>query len=325
MKKFLFTGDWHLRGTNPRNRIDDYKASVLDKLEEVFAIARENEVDAILTPGDTWDRPEVSIGVLLEFADELQELQSVKEIPIITTPGNHDIYGCNVNSYYRTSLRLLELLVPNFRVLCGEGLCEFFGDVSISAAPYDMQMDRDGYGYSPHGETCHRYNIHIAHGMLLDHVPPFERYTLIKDVKTKADLVLTGHDHTGYGVYRRADGVIFCNPGSLTRLSASAAEMERKVQVALIKADCKGIEVELIPLQCAKPGSEVLDRSGIEAEQQRRYAMEEFAALIQTGAGNQVILNVDDIVATIAKQESLAPEVVAKTLDVINEQKYKTA
>lgn len=25
MVKFLFVGDLHLRGTNPRNRIDDYK------------------------------------------------------------------------------------------------------------------------------------------------------------------------------------------------------------------------------------------------------------------------------------------------------------
>ena len=28
MVKFLFVGDLHLRGTNPRNRIDDYKEAV---------------------------------------------------------------------------------------------------------------------------------------------------------------------------------------------------------------------------------------------------------------------------------------------------------
>ena len=36
MVKFLFVGDLHLRGTNPRNRIDDYKEVAKQKLKEVF-------------------------------------------------------------------------------------------------------------------------------------------------------------------------------------------------------------------------------------------------------------------------------------------------
>lgn len=36
MVKFLFVGDLHLRGTNPRNRIDDYKEAAKQKLKEVL-------------------------------------------------------------------------------------------------------------------------------------------------------------------------------------------------------------------------------------------------------------------------------------------------
>ena len=71
MVKFLFVGDLHLRGTNPRNRIDDYKEVAKQKLKEVFKIAVDNAVDAILQPGDIFDRPEVGIAVLLEFAEVL--------------------------------------------------------------------------------------------------------------------------------------------------------------------------------------------------------------------------------------------------------------
>ena len=46
MVKFLFVGDLHLRGTNPRNRIDDYKEAAKQKLKEVFKIAVDNAVDA---------------------------------------------------------------------------------------------------------------------------------------------------------------------------------------------------------------------------------------------------------------------------------------
>lgn len=113
MVKFLFVGDLHLRGTNPRNRIDDYKEAAKQKLKEVFKIAVDNAVDAILQPGDIFDRPEVGIAVLLEFAEVLKE----SPVNIYCTLGNHDIYGYNVDSYYRTSLRLLEMLVPQLTVI----------------------------------------------------------------------------------------------------------------------------------------------------------------------------------------------------------------
>ena len=87
MVKFLFVGDLHLRGTNPRNRIDDYKEAAKQKLKEVFKIAVDNAVDAILQPGDIFDRPEVGIAVLLEFAEVLKE----SPVNIYCTLGNHDI------------------------------------------------------------------------------------------------------------------------------------------------------------------------------------------------------------------------------------------
>lgn len=115
MVKFLFVGDLHLRGTNPRNRIDDYKEVAKQKLKEVFKIAVDNAVDAILQPGDIFDRPEVGIAVLLEFAEVLKE----SPVNIYCTLGNHDIYGYNVDSYYRTSLRrICRLLYFSFGRLC---------------------------------------------------------------------------------------------------------------------------------------------------------------------------------------------------------------
>ena len=68
---------------------------------------------AIIEPGDTFDRPEVTTSVLLEFAKVLKE----SPVPIYTTAGNHDIYGCNLATYERTSLRVLELIVPQLTVI----------------------------------------------------------------------------------------------------------------------------------------------------------------------------------------------------------------
>lgn len=314
--KLLFVGDLHLRGTNPRNRIDSYPEAAHAKLREVFELAEQHQVRAILCPGDVFDRPEVATGVLIETMDLMRKCP----VNFFTCPGNHDIYGYNLDTYNRSSLLLLSELVPKLHVLLTPEEPVIFGSTTITFSPYSSRMDRDGYGYSPADRMPHTsLHIHVAHGMLLDHTPPFDRFTLIQDVKTEADIVLSGHDHTGFGVYHRADGKIFCNPGSLTRMSASISEIERRVQVALIDTDTRNIE--LLPLQSAKPGSEVLDRSKIEADQKRQYAMEEFAALIQTGSGERVLLNIDDIVTMIAAQEHLPAEVVAATLKKIEEQR----
>ena len=318
--KFLYMADLHLRGNNPRSRTDDYKEAVKAKLREVFEIAERNACKAILCSGDIWDRPEVSIGVLIEF------MQLFRECPVefYTCVGNHDIHGYNLDTYDRTSLRLLTELVPKLRVV-GENETVRYPGVVITFAPYSGRMDREGYGYDTPYQGP-ELKIHVAHGMLLDHTPPFDRFTLIQHVQTSADLILTGHEHIGYGIYHRADGKVFCNPGSLTRISASTGEMERTIQVALIEIqDEQAFDIKLIPLQSAKSGPEVLDRSKIEEDQKRQYAMEEFAALIQTGSGEKVLLNIDDIVETIARQEAVSPDVVKKTLEKIQEQRLGAA
>lgn len=326
MIKFLYVGDWHLKGANPRNRKDNYKEATKLKLQDLFELAVENKVVAILTPGDIWDTPEVSIGILLEFA----EILSKSPVPIYTTVGNHDIYGYSVDTYNRTSLKLLDLLVPNFHVVSDskEYIPFYMGgsNVIVTFTPFSGQMDVKGYGYSPDFEIPLRdkyINIHVCHGMLLDHTPPFDKFTLVDDVKTTADVVLCGHVHVplGNGVIKRYDGKVFCNPGSLTRMAASEKEIERTPQVALIKIENKAVDIQLIPLKSAKPGEEVLDRSKIEAESQRQYSMSQFAALMQTKTGDKVLIDVNSIVEAIATADGFDPEVVKIALDTIDAQR----
>lgn len=331
MVKFLFVGDWHLRGNNPRNRTDDYPKAAKEKLQEVFKIAVDNAVDAILQPGDIFDRPEVSIAVLLEYAEVLKH----SPVDIYCTIGNHDIYGYNVDSYYRTSLRLLEMLVPQLHVIKSASdkpiyMAKGRYKVYLTATPYSKDMDINGYGYSPDVEYNDPYSIgvHIAHGMLLDHKPPFDRYSDLYKVDTKATVILTGHDHLGYGVYRRtADAKLFVNPGSLLRMSASVSEIQRKVQVALIAIDeIKGTyTADLIPLTTAKPGDEVLDRSRIEEEKERQYAMDNFSALIQGHTGNKVLMDINQIIDQVAAEEKYSPEVVKTALQIIDQQREAVA
>ena len=328
---FLVVGDWHLRGNNPRNRIDDYPTAAREKLREVFKLAVEHGAKAIIQPGDIFDRPEVSIAVLLEYAEILKE----SPVDIICTLGNHDIYGYNTDSYYRTSLRLLEMLVPQLRVIRSESDEPIYiqdphgNHVAITATPYSRNMDVDGYGYQPYvaiASGC--VNIHIAHGMLLDHKPPFDRYSDLYKVDTTAQVVITGHDHIGYGIYnRKADGVLFINPGSLLRISASVGEMERKPRVAILSVDTikKDYNADFIELEAAKPGEEVLDRTAIEEAKERQYAMEAFSTLIQGHTGGKVLMDINQIIDQIAQEEQFAPQVVQTALQILDVQRERVA
>jgi exonuclease SbcD len=321
--KLLFTGDWHIRGNNPRNRIDDYKAAVFKKLREVFHIAEVEQVLGIIMPGDVFDGIEVSIRLLLEVARLLNE----SPVNIYATLGNHDMEGYNTESWNRSSLKLLTLICPKFVVCWTPEAPQYFDspgamkDVAVTFIPYSGRMDVDGYGYSPAVVCPKSIRVHVAHGMLLDHDPPFDRYTNIKTVQTEAHIVLTGHDHVGYGIFRRADGVIFCNPGSLTRKSASVAEMNRTVQVALVTVSDDNYDVKLIPLNSARPGEEVLDRTSIDAAKQREYTMDHFTATMRDAMGQRVAVNVESIIELISKQYDVEPEVVELALQQIAKQR----
>lgn len=328
MTKLLFTGDWHLRGTSPRNRLDDYKEAAKLKILELFEIADYKKVDAIIVPGDIWDRPDVGISILISVAELLRE----SPVPIKVTPGNHDIYGYNISTYERSSLKLLELLVPQLEVILDPLKPVIIGDTVLSFQPYASEVDVDGYGYDMPTEIVNAYPdlyfIKVTHGYMMLNKPVWDKYTLIENCHTMASLVVNGHDHTGHGVFTRNDGTVFCNPGALMRKEATKRNQERDVEVVLlevhpydtvVEGDGKGgANFEVIKLKTAKPGTEILDRSSIESENARREAMDSFKMLLEAKTGGMVIADIDAVVEQIAKAEGMAPEVVEIALNKIH-------
>jgi DNA repair protein SbcD/Mre11 len=84
--RILHTGDWHIGKTLARrSRIDEAQAA----LDEIFGIAVEHEVDALLVCGDVFDSlspsPEAEEVVYRALARFEQ-----KQIPVVLLAGNHD-------------------------------------------------------------------------------------------------------------------------------------------------------------------------------------------------------------------------------------------
>jgi exonuclease SbcD len=323
--KFLVIGDVHFRGVNPRARLDNFQEAILRKLHEVFTLAQKHSVAAIVCPGDLLDSPATGWSTVADLAEILQSAPC----PFLTINGNHDIYAGNSGSKYRTPFGFLARL----------GIIQDLGEepfesgdmlnVAVTGHGFNIETDtelgKEQFNPPQHIETeaWAGASIHVVHSMLMDHSPGFDmRHTLISQVETTANVIVCGHLHTGFGssyVRRRDDGVLFINPGALCRLSAHAAEIERPVQVALLTVhEGKEIEAELIPLQCAAPGHEVLSRAHLEAEAERNDRLEKFLGLLAS-EGESKFLEVREIVEDIAAREQLPEKVKREALKRIGE------
>lgn len=326
MVKFIITGDWHFRGTNPRARKDNFQEALTRKIREVYNLAQEHKADAIIVPGDLVDSPGMALGTIIELGMLLQDAPC----EVLCIHGNHDIWGANPGTKFRTPIGLLSKLhiiqdiQENAYVLHsynqdGEPgpVCFVTGhgfDFETDTAAGATQYDPSPYIAPLFAKALGDISIHVVHSMLLDYTPGFDmKHTLISQVQTTANVVISGHEHIGFGIKRREDGVLFINPGALCRLSAHAAEIERQIQVCLLTVEGDNVSAELIPIKCAQPGYEVLSREHLENEVERKAQLERFLSLLAQ-EGEAKFLEVQEIVEDIALRESLPEEVKAEAL-----------
>jgi len=280
--RLLFFTDTHLRGTPPEARTDNFNETVKDKLAEVASLARRLGAGAVIHGGDFFDVPEPGLAHVGECVEILARLP----VPLYTVPGNHDIHGHNPSTLPRTLLGFLVRL----------GAVKLLGrDPVFLSLPGDKKLQLTGQGF--HAEIDRRdwvldyvvgkketdFAVHVVHGMLLPRgivssASFLPAATPAEDVlaATKADVTLCGHYHIPWEA--RLDGKLALNPGALVRLSARPEEVGRVPQVLLLEFSEEGFSHKYIPLRSARPGSEVLDRSHLDAARARAGAREAFLA-----------------------------------------------
>ena len=312
--KILVVNDTHIRGTTPSRRIDNFKETLLAKLAEVKSIAEKEDVKFVLHTGDLFDRPDTAPSVVNEFIKLLREFS----MPIRLVAGNHDLYGHNPDTLPRTMLGVLvasgivELIKPEGMVLEEDNV-----KLQLTGQSFDYTLDNNSTSaYEVEKKESVDYALHLVHGMLLDK-PVFEEgYTLIENIDTEADITVTGHYHLGYGIKKYA-GTYFVNPGSLVRISADLKEIARMPQVALIELN-DSIDIKLITLDSAKPGSEVLDRTELERQKFREKKLADFNREI-SAAGEFKHFKIDDILDEVASNQNISKKIKEEALNRISQ------
>jgi exonuclease SbcD len=166
--------------------------------------------------------------------------------------------------------------------------------------------------------------VHVAHGMLLERAPghALSRYTLASDVAAQneaPDVLVVGHEHAGFGVLR-IGRTTFVNPGALCRLSASTVEMARQIRVCLLTLSAqavegpgRGIETELLPIESAQPGLEVLSRAHLHETGSSFSRADAFVALLEAEIVEDP-LEIDKVIDEVAAAHGLPKEVVDEAI-----------
>lgn len=321
MFKLLFFTDTHYTARNPASRKDTLFLTSIEKTEEIIKIGTQHKVDAYLHGGDFFDSPDISDNI----AGIIGEVYKKFPKKVIVIAGNHDLRGNNISTLEQTKLGLLGRLgivqILNYGdkiVLEKDGR-----KLQITGSPSDFGINQNKQMFilkekDPDVDIA----VHMAHAMILRGSASFGDYVPVNEIQdeTKADITLSGDFHLGFDTVEH-DGKFFVNPGAMVRKYNFLEEINRIPQVALITIDDNlKITIDLMPLACACPGDEVLDRSQIIQKQEYEAKILEFKQTLATRTSHYST-DILDVVHYLAKQEQLESEILREILKRIDEAK----
>lgn len=245
----VFIGDPHYAGRSIGARMDDYAASVSEKMTEALTIAREYPADYACILGDLFHQPDPPGIVRNEALRVLVSGNGGERWPfeILAVVGNHDISGHTTRTLERTAVETLNK--SGVIQILDESLTH-----DLFAIHYEHDVESKSFSSDLSIWAVHAYVLPSA--FMGPHV-------LVDDfaVGPRTKVVVCGHWHSGYPVVRRSDGVLFANPGSLGRPRVDDADHD--VKVAVVEYDEDGADVRYIPLESAKPANRIFPSAAL--------------------------------------------------------------
>ncbi len=324
----LYFGDCHIADKAPVGRVDDYAATILNKLEGISKLCRKYNIDYAVSLGDIFHSKRPN-----RVSDYLRQnlITTFKSFPcpVGVVPGNHDLGPDELLSLPRQPLGTLakagaiELLL--------EPVYFEEGKVWLIPRPYNDKGDADPNYYALteaeknliDGESAGLVVV-VAHGSVL---PPGEDrpYAYVNVDKIPGiediDLLVSGHIHENMGAYllRQIEfghATIFANLGSISRTARTQANYTRAVQVLRQGVTDEGVmELQAIDIPGVRPALEVFGAKAVESTPE--IATDEIERLVEAiGQGLQAdTLSIPELLADID-----APEDVKKLVQKLLEE-----
>lgn len=302
--KLLYFSDAHLRATTPKSRTDIYPSALWDKFQQISELIVEHNIQAVLNGGDLFETPVPAQEIINQYLD----LFTKWDVPIYGIVGSHDKFGYNNITLPRTGLGAL--IAAGVLQIIDE--CVWLDkDTQIAGVSHIHNLDKDPANYYRQKLDPNTYMIQICHGMLTN-TPYFSAHTMVQDVKTEADLVLSGHYHVGFGPIVIGN-TTFLNIGSLGRTDRTP----RWYGPGVVLIDtCAKEKWQYIALECGNQDDVFIDK--IDTPQQP----EDFSGFIESLKLRMDGFEVSDIrtvVKTVGEELSMPIEVIEQALQYIED------
>jgi len=285
MIKILVIGDLHASDLKPQMRIDNFNETQMNKIQEIMEIGKNNKVDFYIFLGDIVHKPELSYRTLCDIIKILKKNIILK----YTLVGNHDIFGLNEGTLYRTVSGILS----EFGMLhiLDEKLIEDEKVIIKGVHAFSSKNYQFANGYKDY------LKIICSHDMITPEECIFKS-TPIEKVVTNADLIISGDYHIPFDIYK--GHTQFINPGIIIRHNSN--ERDIKPSVILLEIEHRKYQIKKIVLKSTPENA--FDIKTIQEEK----TFEKFVDSIRSVKFSSLDLSAE--VDKIGKENNISQEII---------------
>ncbi len=302
MKIITFT-DIHLADKNPISRKDDYKASILNKLEQIRDICIERKINLAVCAGDIF-HVKTPTKNSHQLVSQLISLFKSFPCPILAVYGNHDVVQSNLSNLPRQ---------PYYTLIKSEACIDLedvvFDDVRIFKVDGLLDPSYEDFNRERKEEKIQICVAHVNASSKFDNLFGEKVYTYQELEKTSPDIFIFGHYHPDQDIEIR-NGKHFINVGSISRGSLKKDELSRIPSVGYIEIDDNfDIKTFKIPLTVLAP-SEIFDLEMKAKEEKEEIEIEKFIEELK----DQIIVNVSEDIGDQIKSLNFEKSIIEKAL-----------
>lgn len=297
--RILCAGDQHWTTRRPKNRKDDYKNTVLDKLKQELEIAEEEGCSVVIFPGDLFDTSKENHYLVQDILYELKE----HKLTYLVIAGQHDQHFHNPN-LDGTALGTL-IAADAVRFITDHPTPCIINNVAFYGASWNEEI--------PEITTLDKLNVLVLHKMIVEEKLWAEQdnHTWANHIliKNKFDLIVSGDNHNQF--IAKKNGKLLVNMGSMMRSNISQINHHPAVLVY----DTETKEDFIIDLE-VEPFDKVMQIEKATKEKERNEKLESFVQSLKTDETSTKESTAFDFVSAFKEKitDDLEPEVV----DIIN-------
>jgi DNA repair exonuclease SbcCD nuclease subunit len=306
--------DLHARADTPQGRTDNFRKSILTKLEEIGQIWKDNKVEIVTFTGDLFDSPDPASSVRNDVISILKSWR----LRIVGVVGSHDYFGYQMKTLKRTALGslyyagIIDLVGGADQKEYVEFRLKDFTAV-ITGTPHTYWATDNLLYIEKPRYVEGAFQIQLVHFDLMNKTVPWPHLT-IGQIRTSSDVAFCGHYHPGWEVpVMGKDHCLFINQGSIGRLDNTGKQRTPRVCILQLTDSFSPPDITYVSLQSAlqHPFKEYIKES-------KEIKSQDISKLLQMMENTDInIIDIKTVLPKVAKEFNFGEDVLSKAFELL--------